>query len=176
MAVISALAIVAMVWNIARLRGVDPVKAVAIVGLNPLLVLYGIGGGHNDLLMLVPLVGAVYVSLLGRERMTGGLTMLAVGIKFTAGLVLPFALAAGGPLRDRTRRKRLLLGIGSLPGRDRCTRADRLRRRHRQHVPDRRAQPGIRRLAQRSRADRRPSVPRPSVTSSVFSSRRSFWS
>jgi alpha-1,6-mannosyltransferase len=111
-AVISALAIVAMVWNIARLRGVDPVKAVAIVGLNPLLALYGIGGGHNDLLMLVPLVGAVYASLLGRERMTGGLTMLAVGIKLTAGLVLPFALAAGGPLRDRTRRKKLLLASG----------------------------------------------------------------
>jgi hypothetical protein len=111
-AVISALAIVAMVWNIARLRGVDPVKAVALVGLNPLLALYGIGGGHNDLLMLVPLVGAVYASLLGRERMTGGLTMLAVGIKLTAGLVLPFALAAGGPLRDRTRRMKLLLASG----------------------------------------------------------------
>jgi hypothetical protein len=108
-AVISALAIVAMVWNIARLRGVDPVKAVAIVGLNPLLALYGVGGGHNDLLMLVPLVGAVYASLLSRERLTGGLVMLAVGIKLTAGLVLPFALAAGGPLRDGRRRKNLLV-------------------------------------------------------------------
>ena len=109
-AVVSALAIVAMVWNIARLRGVDPVKAVAIVGLNPLLALYGVGGGHNDLLMLVPLVGAVYAVVLGRDRLGGGLTLAAVGIKLTAGLVLPFALAAGGPLRDRTRRVNLLLG------------------------------------------------------------------
>ncbi len=37
----SSLGIVALVWNAARLRGVDPVKAVALVGLNPLLVLYG---------------------------------------------------------------------------------------------------------------------------------------
>ena len=67
-AAVSALAIVAMVWNLARLRGLDPVRAVALVGLNPLLALYGIGGGHNDLLMLVPLVGAIYATVLGRER------------------------------------------------------------------------------------------------------------
>lgn len=109
-AVVSALAIVTMVWNIARLRGVDPVKAVAIVGLNPLLALYGVGGGHNDLLMLVGLVGAVYATQLGRERLTGGLVLLAAGVKLTAGLVLPFALAAGGPLRDSRRRGNLLLG------------------------------------------------------------------
>ena len=33
--------------------GIDPVKAVALVGLNPLIVVYGVGGGHNDLLMLL---------------------------------------------------------------------------------------------------------------------------
>jgi hypothetical protein len=51
-AAVSSLAIVALVWNGARLRGVDPVKAAALVGLNPLIVVYGVGGGHNDLLML----------------------------------------------------------------------------------------------------------------------------
>ena len=51
-AAISSLAIVALVWNGARLRGVDPVRAAALVGLNPLIVVYGVGGGHNDLLML----------------------------------------------------------------------------------------------------------------------------
>ena len=51
-AALSSLAIIALVWNAARLRGVDQVKAVALVGLNPLLVVYGVGGGHNDMLML----------------------------------------------------------------------------------------------------------------------------
>ena len=37
-AVLAALATVALVWNAARLRGVDPVKATALVGLNPLIV------------------------------------------------------------------------------------------------------------------------------------------
>jgi hypothetical protein len=106
-AALSALAIVAMVWNLARRRGVDPVRAAALVGLNPLLALYGVGGGHNDLLMLVPVVGAVYATELGRERLSGGLVIVGIGIKLTAGLILPFAIAAGGPLRDRLRRREL---------------------------------------------------------------------
>ena len=64
-------------WRCARLRGADPVKAAALVGLNPLLVIYGVGGGHNDLLMLLAMVGGVYAILASRERVGGGLTMLA---------------------------------------------------------------------------------------------------
>ena len=102
-ATIASLGIVVLVWKAARLRGLDPVKAAALVGLNPLLVIYGVGGGHNDLLMLLALVGAVYAILLYRERLGGGLTVLALGIKLTAGLLLPFAIAAGGPpARPRT--------------------------------------------------------------------------
>ena len=110
-AVFAALAIVGMVWNLARLRGTDPVRAVALVGLNPLLALYGVGGGHNDLLMLVPVVGAIYATLLGRERLSGSLMMLGIGVKLTAGLVLPFAIAAGGPLRSSRRRRELIVTV-----------------------------------------------------------------
>ncbi len=111
-AVLASLGIVALVWNAARLRGVDPVRSVALVGLNPLLVVYGIGGGHNDLLMLLALVAGVYGILAGRERLGGGLTALAIGIKLTAGLMLPFAIAARGPRRGRRRRHDLLIGAG----------------------------------------------------------------
>jgi len=103
---------VALVWHCARLRGINPVKAVALVGLNPLLVLYGIGGGHNDLLMLFVLVAAIYAILASRERLGGALTMLAIGVKLTAGLLLPFALAAGGPQRARGQRRNLAVGAG----------------------------------------------------------------
>ena len=70
---ISCLVIVAVVWKAARLRGLDPVKAVAIVGLNPVLVVYGVGGGHNDLLMIALMVTGVYVLLQQRERTSGAL-------------------------------------------------------------------------------------------------------
>jgi hypothetical protein len=111
-AVVASLGLVAVVWQCARLRGKDPVRAVALVGLNPLLLIYGVGGGHNDLLMVLAMTGGVYAVLASRRLVGGGLAMAAIGIKLTAGLVLPFALAAGGPRRDRGRRN-LLIGAGA---------------------------------------------------------------
>jgi Glycosyltransferase family 87 len=112
-AALSSLVIVALVWNAARRRGVDPVKAAALVGLNPLLIVYGVGGGHNDLLMLAGLTAAVYLLLQHRERASGGMIALAAAIKLTAGLFLPFAVAAGGGLGRRNRRRDVLLGFGA---------------------------------------------------------------
>jgi hypothetical protein len=109
----ACLGIVALVWHCARLRGIDPVRAVAVVGLNPLLIVYGLGGGHNDLLMLLAVVGSLYAVLASRERLGGGLSMLAIALKLTGGLVLPFALAAGGARRRRGERRDLLIGFGA---------------------------------------------------------------
>jgi hypothetical protein len=100
---------VAAVWNAARWRGVNPVKAAALVGLNPLTVIYGIGGGHNDLLMLAAMVAGIYAILQHRDRAGGGLLTLATGIKLTAGVMLPFAIA-GGAIR-RTGRRDIVTGI-----------------------------------------------------------------
>jgi len=110
-AAVSCLALVALVWHCARLRGKDPVRAAALVGLNPLLLIYGVGGGHNDLLMLVALVGGLYAVLSSRERIGGGLMVLATGVKLTAGIVLPFAILADGRRRGRGRRD-LIVGAG----------------------------------------------------------------
>jgi alpha-1,6-mannosyltransferase len=110
---IAGLGIVALVFGAARLRGADPVRAAALVGLNPLFILYGVGGGHNDMLMLLAMVAAVYAILRYRDRLGGGLAVVAVGIKLSAGLLLPFALAAGGPLLGRSRRRDLLIGAGT---------------------------------------------------------------
>jgi alpha-1,6-mannosyltransferase len=109
-AALSCLVLVGLTWQCARLRGKDPVKAAALVGLNPLVVIYGVGGGHNDLLMLVAFVGGVYAVLASRERLGGGLTVLAAGIKLTAGIIVPFAIAADGPRRGRGRRD-LVIGV-----------------------------------------------------------------
>jgi alpha-1,6-mannosyltransferase len=108
-AAVSCLALVALVWQCARLRGKDPVRAAALVGLNPLVVIYGVGGGHNDLLMLVALVGGLYAVLASRERLGGALMVLASGIKLTAGITLPFAILADGRRRGRGRRD-LIIG------------------------------------------------------------------
>jgi alpha-1,6-mannosyltransferase len=109
-AVAASLGLVCLVWRCARLRGIDPVRAIAFVGLNPLLVVYGVGGGHNDLLMLLALCAALTMLLTGRQAAGGTLSILAIGVKLTGGLVLPFALADGGSRRSVRGRRDLMLG------------------------------------------------------------------
>jgi hypothetical protein len=83
------------------------------VGLNPLNVVYGVGGGHNDLLMLAILVTGVYMLLQQRQRTSGALIVAATAVKLTAGLLLPFALAGSAGRRDGARGRRgVLTGAG----------------------------------------------------------------
>lgn len=113
-AAVASLATVGIVWNTAKLRGTNPVKAAALVGLNPLIVIYGVAGGHNDLLMLALLMAGVALVFEHRERAGGSLMVLATAVKLTAGLFIPFALAgAGDPLGRRSRRREMLIGASA---------------------------------------------------------------
>jgi hypothetical protein len=110
-AALSVVALVVLVWHAARLRGLEPVKAVAMVGLNPVIVVYGVGGGHNDMLMLAMMVAAIYVLLRQREGTGGAMIIAATAIKLTAGVLLPFAVAASAGRRLATAgRARILAG------------------------------------------------------------------
>jgi alpha-1,6-mannosyltransferase len=111
LAVLASLTIVWLVWSAARIRGLDPVRAVALVGLNPLLVVYGVGGGHNDLLMLAAVMGGVYMTLARRERLGGGLAVLAIAIKLTA--IVPGLFAFAGAARQRAGRGRRDFALGA---------------------------------------------------------------
>ena len=111
-AALASIGTIALVWNAARLRGIDPVKAVALVGLNPLIVIYGVGGGHNDLLMMLIVVAGIYLMLANRVRSASAMIVAAAAIKLTAGLMLPFAIASGGAGRARERRRDVLVGAG----------------------------------------------------------------
>jgi hypothetical protein len=106
----ASLGTVALVWKSAELRGINPVKAAALVGLNPLTVIFGVGGGHNDLLMLVALMAGVYLLLLNRERVSGGLVVIAAAVKVSAVLPLLFALLSGHGRRSGKFRKGVFLG------------------------------------------------------------------
>jgi alpha-1,6-mannosyltransferase len=112
-AVVASVVTVALIWKCARLRGVDPVRAIALFGLNPLVVVYGVGGGHNDMLMLAAMVAGLYAMLQYRERVGGAMLILATAVKLTGGLLLPFALARGAGRRTGTRRHDVLIGAGA---------------------------------------------------------------
>ncbi len=97
-------------WNAARVRGLNPARAATAVALNPLVVLYGVGGGHNDLLMLALVMAGVYAVLVHRDRLAGAMPVLAAAVKLTGGLFLPFALASPSGLGGRRRRLDILIG------------------------------------------------------------------
>ncbi len=112
LAALSSLATVALLWNAARLRGLNPVRAAALFGLNPLVVIYGVGGGHNDLLMLALTTAGLYLLLQHRERAGGAAVMIGAAVKLTGALLLPFALASGAGLGAPKHRRSILAGAG----------------------------------------------------------------
>jgi alpha-1,6-mannosyltransferase len=60
---LASLATVALVWGCARLLGRDPVTAIVLVGLNPIVLIWGLGGDHNDFFMMLFVVLAFYLLL-----------------------------------------------------------------------------------------------------------------
>jgi hypothetical protein len=112
--VLLSLAFIALVGLCARLLGRDPRFAVVFVALNPIFLMYEIPGFHNDFFMLVPSTAAVALLLARRDRSAGAMLMVAVAVKFTAVLLLPFLLLAARPA---IRRRRIVEGavLGGLP-------------------------------------------------------------
>jgi hypothetical protein len=56
-----------LVWKCARLLGREPVQAIVFVGLNPVVLVWGLGGDHNDFIMMFLVVLGFYLLLRGRE-------------------------------------------------------------------------------------------------------------
>lgn len=112
--IVISLAFVALVADCARRLGRDPRVAVAFVALNPIYIVYAIGGFHNDFFMLTPMLGSVALLLARRYRWAGAVLMLGVATKFTAILLLPFLILA---LRDRKARTDVVVGsvIATVP-------------------------------------------------------------
>lgn len=106
-AALSLAGIAAVCARLARLRGVDPVAAVTFVALNPLMLVYVVGGAHNDGLMVLLAMLGVVAALTARPALAGIGLVTAIAIKAAAALYVPFALAGarGGE------RSRLLGGL-----------------------------------------------------------------
>ena len=77
---LALLATAALAASIARRRAF----AAAFVGWNPLLALHFGGGGHNDALMMLFVVGALVVAVRGSPNLAGVAWAAAIGIKWVA--------------------------------------------------------------------------------------------
>jgi hypothetical protein len=60
---VASLGTILLVWRCARLLDRDPVQAVVFVGLNPIVLVWGLGGDHNDFFMVFLIVLAFYLLL-----------------------------------------------------------------------------------------------------------------
>ncbi len=106
MALAASAGTLTLTWRCARLRGYDPPTALLAVGANPLYVLYGLGGAHNDLIMTFFMMAAV--ALVVREEVAaspdrGGGTV-------ASGEHPPFGQPARGRLARATGNRDALAG------------------------------------------------------------------
>jgi alpha-1,6-mannosyltransferase len=94
---LASLGTLALVWRCAQLLGRSPASAAAFVGLNPIVLVWGLGADHNDSLMLFFVVLAVYLTLRtpAAPRAAGAALVLAVFIKASAAALAPVFIAAG---------------------------------------------------------------------------------
>ena len=97
---LASLACVWLVWDCTRRLGRAPVPAIVFFGLNPILLVYGVGGGHNDILMLLLGLVGVALFLRGREAASTAAVVCGAAIKASIGVMVPFMVLAS---RDRFR-------------------------------------------------------------------------
>ncbi|MGH2910997.1 MAG: glycosyltransferase 87 family protein [Solirubrobacteraceae bacterium] len=112
-AVAASLGAVALTASAARRMGRSAKAAAVFVGLNPVLLELATGGAHNDTLVLLALAGAL--ALAAEAGVDGGLggvpnlrasaamLVAGVGVKASAGLVIPFVVLAPSGWRERGR-------------------------------------------------------------------------
>ena len=114
MMVLFSAGFVAVVWQCARQLGRDPRLAVLFVAVNPIVLIYEIGGFHNDPVMLMPAMGSISLLLARRYRWAGAALAAALAVKFTAALLLPFLLIAAWRSRKSLQ---VLIGLvlGGIP-------------------------------------------------------------
>ncbi len=88
--VLASLGCVAVIWRAARLLGRSPLQAAILWGLNPVVLVYSVGGAHNDVLMLFLMALGVLLALRRREAIGAGGVVVAAAMKATGAVLLPF--------------------------------------------------------------------------------------
>lgn len=96
---IFSLGLVWAVWQCAKRLGRDPARAAVWVGLNPVLLVYGVGGAHNDLIMMFLMMVGVLLWLGQREGAAAASIVASIAVKASGAVMLPYMF-----LQSRDRR------------------------------------------------------------------------
>lgn len=82
-----------LIWaapRLARHLGTDGSTALWICVLNPLVLIHLMGGVHNEMLMVGLMAAGIALSFAGRHVLGTTLITVAIAVKATAGIALPF--------------------------------------------------------------------------------------
>jgi len=109
LAALATLATVALIWRIAEQLGRSPTWAAAMYGLNPVVLVFAVGGGHNDTWFGLLSAAAILWLISAREPRAGLALVVATALKVSAVMMIPFA-AFGA----RRRRDLLIWTVGAL--------------------------------------------------------------
>ena len=101
-----------LVYKCARLLDRDPRLPVLLVAANPVYLLYAVAEFHNDFFMLVPSMAAIALLLARRYGWAGVAIAIAIAVKYTMVLLVPFLMFAAW----RQRGLKRLLGGAVLAG------------------------------------------------------------
>jgi Glycosyltransferase family 87 len=112
-AALAWLACLGIVWWLAVRLGRSPQRALVFAGLNPLVLVYGLGGAHNDALMLLSALGAVALVVRGRGLRGPGWDAGA-GAAIVAGAAFKASLLPLAPLVVLGARRRPAALAGAL--------------------------------------------------------------
>src|SRR5256714_1937249 len=93
LAAAASLAIAWLVWDCARRLRIPPMPAAMLVGLNPLVLVWAVGGAHNDLIVVAAVMAGVWLAVAGRGRFAGAALAGAAGLKVSAGGMVPVLVA-----------------------------------------------------------------------------------
>ncbi len=122
-ALLASAGTLALTWRCARARGFDPVLAILVVGANPLYVIYGLGGAHNDLIMMLAMMarGRPH-DRAGRARAADAKpapprsSSPARSSKATVAVLLPFMIVSRRRARADRSGRSAALALGALIG------------------------------------------------------------
>ena len=99
----TSLSTIWLVWKCAKLLGRDPLTAIVLVGCNPIVLVWGLGGDHNDFLLLAFVMLGFYLLLRAHDQRMPNEEQPAAG-----------AAQEGAPLSSVARLRGWLLPLSAL--------------------------------------------------------------
>jgi alpha-1,6-mannosyltransferase len=98
-AALTTLATVGLIWRIAQRLGRSPKVAAGMYGLNPVVLVFAVGGAHNDTWYGLLIAAAMLFVLRADVARSGVAMVAATAVKVSAVMLMPFALIGSSERR-----------------------------------------------------------------------------